>query len=527
MIDRWRRQARQEGLETSPTVRERGLERENRELKEKLAGLYLENEHLKKLGHWLLQHKSASTSVITVNDLWRLLRFDPMVDLPSFDAPDGFGFFHALDRFQRQAFGALRRTYRASGNDSFCKLVAVKVANALAAEYHFRKRHAVLVCRPVQLQVDPTNGCHLSCPSCLHSANPAWSSMFDWPSATLRVEEFSEFCDEFGPFAVGIALFRDGEPLLHHRFPEFVVLAKSYLLQTLISTNLSVRLDVDALVASGLDRLVAAIDGASPASYSRYRRGGNFDLVIDNLRAIVRARRAQSTNKPWLVWQFLAFEHNAHEIEVAHALARDIGVDQLIIARPNSVTHDDPSIHVASSAPFGETLFAQPFNWCGARDRAAVVRNAERIDEVFRESWVTRFATLSAHEPKTQLSDSTCDWLYYNLTMDAARRITPCCLPPMREPNPRHLVFATFDGKNGGEVINSPDALRARSACRSGSGAEGLCTPQPYCLTCTDNPTAPIAPNLACYLAAVDEQHALPDHVYRELTASSLIGSAR
>jgi hypothetical protein len=48
------------------------LERENRELKEKLAELYLENEHLKKLGDWLLRRKSASTSVITAENLPRL-----------------------------------------------------------------------------------------------------------------------------------------------------------------------------------------------------------------------------------------------------------------------------------------------------------------------------------------------------------------------------------------------------------------------------------------------------------------------
>jgi transposase-like protein len=71
VIDRWRRQARQGGLEIGPSVRERGLERENRELKEKLAELYLENEHLKKLGDWLRRHKSVTTSVITAENLPR------------------------------------------------------------------------------------------------------------------------------------------------------------------------------------------------------------------------------------------------------------------------------------------------------------------------------------------------------------------------------------------------------------------------------------------------------------------------
>ena len=72
VIDRWRRQARQGALQAGPSVREKFLERENRELKEKLAELYLENDHLKKLGAWLRQQRSVSTSVITAESLTRL-----------------------------------------------------------------------------------------------------------------------------------------------------------------------------------------------------------------------------------------------------------------------------------------------------------------------------------------------------------------------------------------------------------------------------------------------------------------------
>ena len=74
VIDRWRRQAKQGGLEAAPSVREKLLERENRELKERLAELYLEVEHLKNLGDWLRRPKSVTTSVITAQSLTRLPR---------------------------------------------------------------------------------------------------------------------------------------------------------------------------------------------------------------------------------------------------------------------------------------------------------------------------------------------------------------------------------------------------------------------------------------------------------------------
>jgi transposase-like protein len=72
VIDRWRQQARQGTFQGTATDREKTLERENRELKEKLAELYLENAQLKKLGDWLRRHKSVGTSVITAQSLARL-----------------------------------------------------------------------------------------------------------------------------------------------------------------------------------------------------------------------------------------------------------------------------------------------------------------------------------------------------------------------------------------------------------------------------------------------------------------------
>jgi len=73
VIDRWRRQARQGGLDTAPSARERVLERENRELKERLAELVSGGRSFKKT--WGLAtpaHKNGTTSVITAQSLARL-----------------------------------------------------------------------------------------------------------------------------------------------------------------------------------------------------------------------------------------------------------------------------------------------------------------------------------------------------------------------------------------------------------------------------------------------------------------------
>lgn len=69
VINRWRAKFRDGALKESPSVRERALEKENRELKEKRGELYLQVEHLKKLEDWARRRRSVTTSVVTAKSL--------------------------------------------------------------------------------------------------------------------------------------------------------------------------------------------------------------------------------------------------------------------------------------------------------------------------------------------------------------------------------------------------------------------------------------------------------------------------
>jgi hypothetical protein len=150
------------------------------------------------------------------------------------------------------------------------------------------------------------------------------------------------------------------------------------------------------------------------------------------------------------------------------------------------------------------------------------MRNAEQIDAIFQESWTARYDAITDAGQPSESARGCCPWLYYGLTMDAARRITPCCLPPMGQPDPRHLVYASFDGKNTREVVNSPDAVRARRDCRSGYQPGQGREPLPYCIRCDQNPPPPMLADVAAYLQSVDDRRALPSTIPAALRASRL-----
>jgi transposase-like protein len=69
VISKWQQKYREGSLNKGPTGREKMLEKENRELKEKLGELYMQIEVLKKIQSLKTQRPVAPTSIITSKNL--------------------------------------------------------------------------------------------------------------------------------------------------------------------------------------------------------------------------------------------------------------------------------------------------------------------------------------------------------------------------------------------------------------------------------------------------------------------------
>jgi hypothetical protein len=81
---------------------------------------------------------------------------------------------------------------------------------------------------------------------------------------------------------------------------------------------------LDGLVKYGFRRLTCSIDGATPETYLRYRAGGDFRAVLENLRKINACKQEYGTPYPLLTWQFVVFSHNRHELEAAKGLVKQL-----------------------------------------------------------------------------------------------------------------------------------------------------------------------------------------------------------
>jgi MoaA/NifB/PqqE/SkfB family radical SAM enzyme len=376
--------------------------------------------------------------------------------------------------------------------------LALKILNICLGQYHFHARSATLLSRPAGLVVDPSNVCQLACPGCVHSASNEALKLFDWPKGTLSEDRFAALLTRYGPHAVGVYFCDYGEPLLNLNTPKLIRMAKRYLLSTALSTSLSVRkLDADAVVESGLDFMVMSIDGVTQPVYETFRRNGDLELVLDNVRKLVEAKRRLKRQTPVLSWNFLAFDHNSHQIPEALRMARRLGADQFRVVNPFDVRWDDPQILPAAGVRGAVHLLHRlsgvymDANWNPFPDTL----QAAEIARAFEKPW----PTADESNDETSSSGHTCHWLYKNMVMDATGRILPCCGAPRPDTK---LVFGTFDG-NGSDPFNSEKYRQARGFF---TGDRGPATDALQCAQCDwDQTTVNIGgPEIRRYFRAAD-----------------------
>lgn len=200
-----------------------------------------------------------------------------------------------------------------------------RLFNLALTEAEFRLRRTRVSGRPYVLVVDPTNVCNLRCPLC-----PTGLMQRGRQAGMIPWETFTKVIDEAAPWAYKVNLFNWGEPLLHTHLFEMIKYARSKNLGTSMSSNMSIQISderIDELISSGLEYLCLSIDGATQEAYATYRKRGNLEQVLSNVRRLVERRRALGSKTPVLEWQFIPMRHNEHEVEQARRIAAEIGVD--------------------------------------------------------------------------------------------------------------------------------------------------------------------------------------------------------
>jgi MoaA/NifB/PqqE/SkfB family radical SAM enzyme len=200
-----------------------------------------------------------------------------------------------------------------------------KRLNLLAGGVQKRLRPPFRVGRPLIVQVEPTNTCNLRCPVCATGAG-----LLTRPPARMPWDRYVRVIDEVKGHACFLFFWSWGEPFLHPDACRMIRYAREQGLRVHACTNghaFANPAQAEALVASGLDSLIFAVDGLDAATYAAYREGGSLETVLTSIRNVVRARAAAGRARPFLALRFIVMKHNEQQLGGVEAFARELGVD--------------------------------------------------------------------------------------------------------------------------------------------------------------------------------------------------------
>jgi hypothetical protein len=186
---------------------------------------------------------------------------------------------------------------------------------------------------PSRLYIECTAACNISCAQACCA--PETGITRTRHAGMLDFELFRRVIDEAGASLGRVDFFNYGEAFLHKRAIEMCEYMKARFPHIYLYTSTNglafTEEQVRRLVHSGIDEVTFSIDGATAESYAKYRKRGDFEKAIRNLRAAAEEKRRAGRDLPFINWRYILFTHNDSDEEMTRArdMAGEMGIDRL------------------------------------------------------------------------------------------------------------------------------------------------------------------------------------------------------
>jgi MoaA/NifB/PqqE/SkfB family radical SAM enzyme len=180
---------------------------------------------------------------------------------------------------------------------------------------------------PRSIRLEASSFCQLRCPSCPTTSGHIHPVIGSW---FLKFDDFRKLLDK-NQALEQVEISNYGEVFLNPQLLRILEYAQERGVAISIGNgaNLNHAKDevLEGLVKYRVHFMTCSIDGATPESYRKYRVRGNFDQVICNIKTINSYKRNYQSALPKMLWQFVVFGHNEHEIHIAREMAAKLGMD--------------------------------------------------------------------------------------------------------------------------------------------------------------------------------------------------------
>ena len=172
--------------------------------------------------------------------------------------------------------------------------------------------------------VDVVGRCNLSCPSC-----PV-GNMSGTPLQTGYMQP--EFLDKIVAKATSecrvtnFALYNWTEPFIHPHLAKMIHIVKSYGIGCDISTNLNLNKQIDSVLSANPDTIKISVSGYRQEHYGITHRGGDIEVVKENMKILSESKRRQKSNTRIIVLFHRYLENQQEEVDM-RKFAEVLGFD--------------------------------------------------------------------------------------------------------------------------------------------------------------------------------------------------------
>jgi radical SAM protein with 4Fe4S-binding SPASM domain len=87
------------------------------------------------------------------------------------------------------------------------------------------------------------------------------------------------------------------------------------------------------LIESGLKYIIIGVDGTTAKVYKTYRRGGDFELVKNNIKRLCQIKKDRENRFPIVELQCVVMKNNENDAPSFFTLGRELGVDRVVLKR--------------------------------------------------------------------------------------------------------------------------------------------------------------------------------------------------
>src|ERR1035437_1193940 len=230
------------------------------------------------------------------------------------------------------------------------RLSLKKVINLLILKISFHlsiwRKKPIMWGKPAFLSIEPTNICNLKCPEC-----PTGGGFSNVKKGYATPELITKLLPSGKESILHINMFFQGEPFLNNSVLEYTRKLSPYTFITVSTNGHFITLkNAKEIIDAGFYKIIVSLDGINQEQYAKYRKGGDFNKVIDSVKLLVSAKKKCKTAFPIIQLQCLLFNYTETIKDKFKSLAKELDVDTVVFKTAQFYNEDNAKAMLPSDS---------------------------------------------------------------------------------------------------------------------------------------------------------------------------------